>query len=212
VAVANGSAGELRSVLDFGCGAGRVLPWFSELVPLARCSGCDVDESAIAWAQENGPGLSWSTSSFMPPLPYEAGSFELVFSISVFSHLEGGLQRPWLAEMRRVLAPGGVALLSIHGPHAFEAFRTGRVRTAWCDPGMFARPPLGADEFLFVPYERTVFNHGDLPGVGPRYGLAFHGPGHIRAGWGEELEVVAVQERALTDWQDLVVCRKARRR
>jgi SAM-dependent methyltransferase len=111
-----------------------------------------------------------------------------------------------LRELRRVLVPGGVALLSVHGPHAFEAFRARRVRTSWCPDEVFARAPLGSEELIFVPYVRSLWNAGALPGVGSAYGLAFHGPDYVRSNWGRELQVVEVRERALTDWQDVVVC------
>jgi SAM-dependent methyltransferase len=203
-----GSVEAVHSVLDFGCGAGRVLPWFSELAPAAACSGCDVDGSAIAWARRHRPGPRWTVSAFAPPLPHAAESFDLVYSISVFSHLGPEPERAWLGELRRVLVPGGVALLSVHGRHAFEQFRAGRTRTGWCRAEAFERPPLGGREFLFVPYERSVFVDGELPGVGPEYGLSFHAAGYIASQWPAELEVLEVLERAVTDWQDLVVCRK----
>jgi SAM-dependent methyltransferase len=198
----------LRSALDFGCGTGRVLPHFAGLAANCQCTGCDVDQTAVDWAASHRPGQRWSLSSFAPPLPYAAESFELVYSISVFSHLDRGLQDQWLRELRRVLVPGGVALLSVHGPHAFEAFRAGRVRTSWCPADVFARAPLNDEEFVFVPYVRSLWNAGELPGVGRAYGLAFHGPDYVRSSWGRELQIVEVHERALTDWQDVVVCVK----
>jgi hypothetical protein len=53
-----------------------------------------------------------------------------------------------------------------------------------------------------------VWNQGELPGVGRQYGLAFHGPEHARRSFGRSLQVVEVRERALSDWQDVVVCVK----
>jgi SAM-dependent methyltransferase len=202
------SPAELCAVLDFGCGAGRVLPHFSELVPGARLVGCDVDQAAIEWARRHRPGPRWELSSFAPPLPFEPESFDLIYSISVFSHLGASLPGSWLRELRRVLAPDGIALLSVHGRHAFEQFRTGRVRSAWCAAEMFQRPSLAAEEFVFAPYTRSMWTEGELPGVGREYGLAFHGDAHIRGAWGRELDVLDVLDRALTGWQDLVVCRK----
>lgn len=193
-------------VLDFGCGAGRVLPHLLALAPGARGTGCDVDAGAIAWAADHRPEASWVLSSFEPPLPLGAERFALVYAISVFSHLAAGLQERWLAELARVLRPGGVALLSVHGPSAFEAFRSGAARTAWCAPEVFERGPLGDGDFVFAPYQRTPWTVGDLPGVGADYGLAFHGHGYLRRVWGREFEVDAVSVRALTGWQDLVVC------
>jgi len=197
------------SVLDFGCGSARVLPHIAALSPSALCAGCDVDSSAIAWARRHRPQLQWSVSRFEPPLPFAEESFDLVYSISVFSHLDEPLQDRWLAEMRRILRPGAVALLSVHGRYAFEQFRTGRVRTAWCRTAAFDRPPLSASELAFEPYRRSVFNNADLQGVGNQYGLAFHGSDYLRARWSTAaLDVVAILERAMTGWQDIVVCRR----
>jgi SAM-dependent methyltransferase len=198
--------GRLRSVLDFGCGPGRVLPHVARLAPQAACAGCDVDAAAIDWAARHLPGLGWSLSSFHPPLPFEDGRFDLIYAISVFSHLDRGVAALWLAELRRVLAPDGLALLSVHGPHAFEQFRTGAVTTSWCSPAVFRRGPLGPDEFVFIPYRRSFWTDADLPGVGREYGLAFQGAEHTRASWGRALQVVEVRARALTDWQDVAVC------
>jgi SAM-dependent methyltransferase len=194
-----------EAILDLGCGSARVLPHVAALAPSTDCAGCDVDATAIAWAARHRAGPRFSVSDYQPPLPYRAGEFELIYSISVFSHLDEQLQDDWLAELARVLAPGGTALLSIHGAYAFEQFRTGRVHTAWCPPGVFDRPPLGAAEFAFVPYRRSLWNRGELPGIGGGYGLAFHGERYIEERWGRHLTVERIAPRALTGWQDVVV-------
>jgi SAM-dependent methyltransferase len=206
---AGGSVADVRDVLDFGCGSGRVLPHIAALAPNARCTGCDVDAAAITWAARHLPALDWSLSGAVPPLPFAADQFDVVYSISVFSHLDETLQDRWLAELRRVLAPGGMALLTVHGPSAFEQFRTGEVRTRWCPPSAFSRGPLADDELVFEPYLRSVFNRAELPGVGASYGLTFHGHGYLRGHWPAWLEVLDVRARAVSDWQDVVVCRKA---
>jgi SAM-dependent methyltransferase len=197
-----------RSVLDFGCGAGRVLPHVVALAPGSAGAGCDVDAAAIDWAVEHHPDLAWSLSSFQPPLPYPPDSFDLIYSISVFSHLDRELTGLWLDELARVLAPDGIALLSVHGSHAFERFRHQEVATSWCAPSTFQRGPLRPDEFVFAPYARSFWNQGELPGIGRQYGLSFHGSEHARRSFGRSLQVVEVRERALTDWQDVAVCLK----
>ncbi len=174
----------------------------------ARCYGCDVDRSAIAWAARHRPELSWALSGSEPPLPFAPESFDLVYSISVFSHLDEQLQDRWLRELTRILVPDGTALLSVHGSYALEQFRLGQARTNWCRSHAFARGPLGPGEFLFEPYVRSVWNRSELPGVAARYGLAFHGGEYLRAHWSQWLEVIEVRERAISGWQDLVICHR----
>jgi SAM-dependent methyltransferase len=209
LAAADISLTDRRAILDFGCGAGRVLPHIARLAPEADCAGCDIDRAAVDWARAHRPAQRWELSSFEPPLPFADASFDLIYSISVFSHLGASLERRWLRELRRVLEPRGVALLSVHGQHAFAEFRAGRASTAWCPPQLFEREPLRPDDFVFAPYIRSVWTEGELPGVGREYGLAFHGPEYIRKTWDDGFEVLAILERAVTGWQDLVILRRA---
>jgi SAM-dependent methyltransferase len=171
--------------------------------------GVALDRTAIDWARDHLSGIGWTVTSFEPPLPFEGERFDLVYAISVLSHLGSGLQQRWLAELHRVLAPGGVAALSIHGPHAFEQFRAGRVRTSWSRPELFRRGSLAPSDFVFAPYVKSVWNRGELPGIGREYGLTFQGPDQVGAVWSQELRVLAVRERAMTDWQDMVICARA---
>jgi SAM-dependent methyltransferase len=200
------SLDRFASVLDLGCGSGRVLTHVAQRV--ADATGCDVDAEAIAWGREHYPQIDWVPSRFDPPLPFANERFELVYSISVFSHLDEQPADAWLEEVARLLVPGGVALLSVHGGHAFEQFRSGAVSTAWCPRSAFERGPLGDREFVFVPYDRSVWNRAELPGVGPQYGLAFHGPRYFASHSLPALAVLDLKPRAITDWQDLVICQK----
>ncbi|WP_249011775.1 bifunctional 2-polyprenyl-6-hydroxyphenol methylase/3-demethylubiquinol 3-O-methyltransferase UbiG [Conexibacter sp. DBS9H8] len=198
----------LAGVLDFGCGSGRVLGEMIRRGVGEHRVGVDVDAEAIAWAEAHLPGARWLASSANPPLPLVGERFDLIYSVSVFSHLDAVAQDAWLTELAGTLAPGGVALLSVHGATALEAFRSGAVATAWCPPeALRGRGPLAADELWSVPYVHSRWNRGDLPGVGAGYGLSFHGPEYLRAHWGRFLAVEAILPRAISGWQDLVVCR-----
>jgi SAM-dependent methyltransferase len=199
---------EFGAVLDFGCGSGRVLVPFRQLNPAARLSGVDVDVEAITWAAGHIPAVAFRASEALPPLPFDQRAFDLIYSISVFSHLGELAQDAWLAELARVLPAGGTLLLSTHGQTAFEAFRSGAVHTAWCEPGAFDRGPLAASELVSIPYRANRWSRGDLPGVGEGYGLTFHGEAYIREHWGRFLDVERILPQAVSGWQDLVVAKR----
>ncbi|HEV7279893.1 MAG TPA: class I SAM-dependent methyltransferase [Pirellulaceae bacterium] len=104
-------------VLDWGVGHGRVarhIGRFSE----ASVSGIDIDADNIAWAARQLPALSVSVGPLMPPTSYADDQFSLIYGISVMTHLERSVQEAWLEEIKRILRPGGIALLTFAGDAA----------------------------------------------------------------------------------------------
>jgi SAM-dependent methyltransferase len=105
---------DLRALLDFGCGCGRVTRSWAHVEGPA-VAGSDHDEAAIAWCRRNLPFARFELNGLEPPLAFEDGSFDLVYALSVFTHLTDELQLAWRDELRRVLRPGGRLLITTHG-------------------------------------------------------------------------------------------------
>jgi SAM-dependent methyltransferase len=108
------SMAELGAILDFGCGCGRVLRHWHSLERTKVC-GTDYNPKLIEWCRTNLPFGEFEVNQLSPPLPYKSGEFDLVYALSVFTHLTEGLQFLWMTELSRVLAPGGYLILSTHG-------------------------------------------------------------------------------------------------
>ncbi len=105
----------VRKLLDFGCGCGRVVRHLSMLTGGA-IHGTDSNRSLIEWCSRNLSKVAqFSVNGMSPPLQYEEASFDLVYAISVFTHLSEGLQIAWIDELARILRPGGLLVLSTHG-------------------------------------------------------------------------------------------------
>jgi SAM-dependent methyltransferase len=69
-------------VLDWGCGAGRVITQLLERGgPNTVFHGCDVDAESVAWALQHYPRARFAVSQAHPPLPFDEKSFDLVYSI-----------------------------------------------------------------------------------------------------------------------------------
>ena len=112
-----------KNILDFGCGVGRFLYAFeAELGPDQKLWGCDVYQPCAKWCQENIKFAEVTHSSIHPPLPYEAGKFDLVYALSVFTHMHLETQFKWAWETYRVLEPGGMLFATIHGPAFIPMF------------------------------------------------------------------------------------------
>jgi SAM-dependent methyltransferase len=103
----------LRSVLDFGCGCGRVTRYWEQFE--GAVAGSDVNAVAIEWCRANLTFARFAENALAPPLVFEPESFDLVYALSVFTHLTEELQLAWRDEMLRVLRPGGLLLLTTHG-------------------------------------------------------------------------------------------------
>jgi ubiquinone/menaquinone biosynthesis C-methylase UbiE len=105
-------------VLDFGCGCGRTIRWFLRDGGTAEFHGVDVDEDAIAWCKLHLRGGQFLANAPTPPLAYPDEYFDVVYCLSVFTHLSESMQNSWLVELKRILKPGGVLLLTVFGTAA----------------------------------------------------------------------------------------------
>jgi len=105
---------ELGALLDFGCGCGRVTRRWASLDGVG-VAGSDTSVDAVAWCRRNLPFARFSVNGPAPPLAFADESFDLVYALSVFTHLEEEAQLAWMRELRRVLRPGGLLLVTTHG-------------------------------------------------------------------------------------------------
>ncbi len=103
-----------RRALDFGCGCGRVIRHLKDRIA-ADWYGSDLNPRLANWCRDNLRFATFSTNGLEPPLAFDDGRFDLVYAISVLTHLDERLQDLWLAELRRILAPGGALLVTTHG-------------------------------------------------------------------------------------------------
>lgn len=106
---------DVQRVLDFGCGCGRTLRWLMERYPAIAFYGADVDPKAIEWCLQNLRKDAFVTCHPLPPLPFESCYFDVVYCFSVFTHLDERMQDMWFREISRVLKPGGLLILTVHG-------------------------------------------------------------------------------------------------
>ena len=112
---------DFSSILDFGCGCGRLI---RSLRPLcdqwAAIHGTDIDAGAIAWCKENIADASFSVNAENPPLRFEDKSMDLIYASSVFTHLDAEDQFHWLAELQRIMKPGGYVLLTFRYRYSID--------------------------------------------------------------------------------------------
>jgi hypothetical protein len=94
---------QMRTMLDWRCGCGRLTNMFSNLTKIPEIHGCDVDSEAIEWCKKNISRAQFSVIPLIPPTQYADNFFDLVIGNSVFTHLTRDLQHAWLGEIISML-------------------------------------------------------------------------------------------------------------
>ena len=185
------------AILDWGCGCARVARFVAELAP-RKLSGADIDPDNIEWCKNNIASADFVRIGLYPPIPFSDETFDLIYGISVFSHLSEADQDRWLAELHRVAKPGAPLLMSIQGEIAFL-----RV------DGDFERY-IALEKDGFQVYGRCPDLDEVLPEMKENeyYQNVFHSRRYIYEHWGRYFEIIDVVDAAFAGYQDLVVMRR----
>ncbi len=127
----------------------------------ARMTGIDIDSDNVSWCVQNLKG-NFQTVRLHPPTDLPDAAFDLIYACSVLSHLTEADADAWLAEIARVLAPAGLALLSYNGISnsiAYLSRRPGELRQVFA--GAFFDKDVNNELKGFIPsenYYRQVFS------------------------------------------------------
>lgn len=176
------------NALDFGCGSARALRHVAALTSWTL-HGCDIDRPAIDWAARTFPDASFQVNDPEPPLRFNDTTFDIVYAISLFTHFSEEMQQKWIAELQRIVRPGGAIVISSMGPSVIANF-----------------PSYATPENI-----RTLHERGSLfiskPGEF-NASAAFHSLRGLTRLGGDALQLLAWRENGLDGFQDLALFRK----
>lgn len=101
---------------EWGCGSARVLRHMRDILDdRTVLVGTDLDAGMIEWNKRHLPGIRFIKNNLLPPIGIEDSYFDIVYSISVMTHLSADIQRAWLKECMRILNDHGYFIFSVHG-------------------------------------------------------------------------------------------------
>lgn len=176
----------LSSMLDFACGCGRILRHWKWLTSV-DVQGTDYNGHLIDWCRENLRFADFGVNDLEPPLPYGDDSFDLVYAISAFTHFDEQLQFDWLAELERVLRPGGVLLVTLKGSSRLLELNEEEARRFLAGELVVRRGPISGSNSC----------------------VAFHPESYVRERWAERLEFLEYITAGAEDVaQDMVLLRR----
>ena len=182
--------------LEIGCGYGRIVRELSRRLPGNRIAVCDViDEGARFTASEFG-------ATQVPVMERAAvkpsAAYDLIYLLSVYTHLPRDFVVSNLRDVARALKPGGVAVFTIHGQGSAETAE--RYEQYWLDkPGVLSAMAQAGYYYARYPYYTD------------EYGLTWFTKDAVErlvAEAAPELEPVSYRPMQLDAHQDVYVYRK----
>lgn len=196
---ANGAS--IRSSLDMGCASGRLIRHLKLQTEVEEVYGCDINRLHVEWVNRHLPrGVLAFQNTSVPSLPIETASLDLVTAFSVFTHIEC-LDTAWLMELRRILKPGGIAWLTVHGDRTWR-----ELKPTWPLFGALDTHPAyqAVRDLPQIPDERAVFRwHAERS-----YSAnIFYRDEYLKRTWGRYLDFIEIIP-ALPDFQDVVILRR----
>ncbi|MCB8836119.1 class I SAM-dependent methyltransferase [Aurantimonas sp. VKM B-3413] len=158
---------EAGRILDFGCGAGRMTRHVPTAASHAEVWGVDVDAECIHWCKRFlRPHCNFATTTYFPHLPFSDAYFDVIYSCSVFNHLED-TQDAWLLELARLCRVGGRVYITINDKHSVRAllqgpeiWLTALLRSEWSQAAIskgFDMLVLGRGADAQVFYDKAYF-------------------------------------------------------
>lgn len=170
---------EYTSILDFGCGCGRLARMFKGF---RHCYvGCDIDARHVDWLKQN---LNFVDAVLTQPrmaLPFRSNEFDCVISISVFTHTTEDDHWNYLQELHRIAKPGARLFLTIHGQRALDRAqgeeRIFHLPSVPRDALANAVSELGKGGYFFIK------QNGHLTSDKYEYGITFISDVYIKERW-----------------------------
>lgn len=181
---------DFHSVLDFGCGCGRILRALHTTYPDLKISGSDIDTEAITYCKQYlGEIGTFLVNRAEAPSFFTENSFDFIYGISVFTHLPEPLQLEWLSDLQRISKPGAYLILTIENEKNQKHLNATQQQEL-NDKGIY------------------YIDFGTTDGLPEFYKTTLHTHDYVKKVWGGFFEILDIIPLGSENHQDLVVCKK----
>ena len=187
----------LSTILDFGCGFGRVTRWLRAAYPKAAITATDINAQAGIWCSEQ-----FQTINTENPLTDQ--TYDLIWLGSVFTHLAPDTIEELLPQLTGALRPNGMLVFTAQGRFSCANIEKDGSESVFKAVAMdklnVAIKAYEADGFGFVEYKPNT-----------HYGLALTSPQWFMKHFEQRTDFIQIlyQEKAWGNFQDAYAFLKA---
>ena len=148
---------EDATILDYGCGYGRIARLMYAFVGEGSFFGVDPWDRSIEICREDGLERNFAVSDYLPTtLPVGEARFDLIYAFSVFTHLSERATLSALGVLRKYIKPKGVLVITIRP----EEYWANDIHTSADAKADLLSKHRGAG-FAFCPHNRQAVD-GDV--------------------------------------------------
>jgi len=191
VRAATGHGVAINRYFDFGCASGRVIRHFCAQTDVAEIWGSDINQRHIRWLYEHLPArVKPVFNHCIPTLPIPDNYLDLVSAFSVFTHIDT-FETAWLAELRRILRPGGIAYLTVHNEDTWSILREeiDNPKNRLIQSILSVDPEFAERIKEEMPDCRTIYRHTVQ---GPYRAQVFHSNNYLKKVWGRFFDLLEI--------------------
>ncbi|MHB8644352.1 MAG: class I SAM-dependent methyltransferase [Thermomicrobiales bacterium] len=188
---------DVKKIMDFACGHGRVLRMLRRAFPDATIYACDINRAGVDFCARTFDAVPVYSSVMLSEVRLSE-SFDLIWAGSLFTHLAAKPFEECFQFCTDHLNNGGLFVFSVHGRHSI-----------WRQNHDYHY--IDGERFRVIQqeYERIGFGYADYEDQ-PGYGISIAKPSWVLSLVERfaDISVVVFRERAWDDHQDIVACMK----
>lgn len=196
---------DLQSYLDFGCASGRVLRHFCCQSDIPHLWGSDINGRHIRWLNDHMPRrLKVIHNNCIPYIPVADESLDLVSAFSVFTHIDT-FETAWLAEIYRILKPGGICYLTVQNDDTWKLLQEADDDNQLLQRFRSLDPDFDTLLKGDIPAERKCYRYTPL---GPYRALVLHSNAYLHKTWGRYFDILEILGKEHGFMQSVLIGRK----
>lgn len=168
--VAAGTSGtEIKNLLDFACGHGRVLRMLRAAFPHAVVTACDLNKDGVDFCSNVLGSIPVYAEHGKGNMPRFNNKFDLIWNGSMLTHLNHDIWKDYLNYFKSLLNPGGIIVFSTHGPEVSNWLKNGKWNYDLDQKGI---------KTLIKEYNRSGFGYVNYQGSS-NYGVSLVKPSRV---------------------------------